>query len=80
MQQVIPHEAKPVFSFIFKTYLLALLVSVLVVFPPAYIFGAPLPGNETKAVVVRWTWIRLFAEFSYFLLSLPNNVTPLIDC
>lgn len=54
----------PITSFIFKTYLLALLVSVLVVFPPAYIFGAPLPGNETKAVVVRWTWVRLFAEFS----------------
>ncbi|KAJ7829401.1 GPI biosynthesis protein family Pig-F-domain-containing protein [Mycena olivaceomarginata] len=49
----------PLFSHVWETYLLALLLSVLTVFPPAYTIGSP------RDSVVTWlTWVRLFAEFS----------------
>ncbi|KAK7042520.1 phosphatidylinositol-glycan biosynthesis class F protein [Favolaschia claudopus] len=49
----------PLLIHVWKTYLLALLVSVLVVFPPAYTIGVPIGS------VLTWmTWVRIFAEFS----------------
>ncbi|TFK32408.1 GPI biosynthesis protein family Pig-F-domain-containing protein [Crucibulum laeve] len=54
----------PLLSHVLQTYLLALLLSVLTAFPPAYVFGPPSFGNSTSALVKRLTWIRLFAEFS----------------
>ncbi|PPQ68807.1 LOW QUALITY PROTEIN: hypothetical protein CVT26_001722 [Gymnopilus dilepis] len=48
----------------FKTYLLALLVSIMAVFPPAYAIGVPNLGNHSDSVVQRWTWVRLFIELS----------------
>lgn len=50
-------------SHVWETYLLALLLSVLTVFPPAYTIGSP------RDSVVTWlTWVRLFAEFSFVFL------------
>ncbi|RXW22759.1 hypothetical protein EST38_g3084 [Candolleomyces aberdarensis] len=54
----------PIASMIAKTYLLALLMSILTVFPPAYILGSPAWSNDSASLVRRWTWVRLFAEFS----------------
>jgi len=48
----------------FHTYLLALLISLLAVFTPAYILGPPTLGNDTQSAIKRMTWVRLFAEFS----------------
>ncbi|KAJ7672538.1 GPI biosynthesis protein family Pig-F-domain-containing protein [Mycena polygramma] len=49
----------PLLSHVWQTYLLALLLSVLVVFPPAYTIGSPSDS------LMNWmTWVRLFAEFS----------------
>ncbi|KAF6745538.1 GPI biosynthesis protein family Pig-F-domain-containing protein, partial [Ephemerocybe angulata] len=49
-----------------KTYLLALLVSILVVLPATYVLGPPTwsTSNDTALLVKRWTWVRLFAELS----------------
>ncbi|KAJ6464182.1 GPI biosynthesis protein family Pig-F-domain-containing protein [Mycena vitilis] len=46
-------------SQVWQTYLLALLLSVLVVFPPAYTIGSP-----SDSLTSWMTWVRLFAEFS----------------
>ncbi|KAJ2916225.1 hypothetical protein MD484_g4219, partial [Candolleomyces efflorescens] len=54
----------PISSMIPKTYLLALLISILTVFPAAYILGSPTWSNDSASLVRRWTWVRLFAEFS----------------
>ncbi|CAA7263338.1 unnamed protein product [Cyclocybe aegerita] len=54
----------PIASHVLKTYLLALLVSIMTVYTPAYVIGAPTLGNKSLSVVKRWTWVRLFAEFS----------------
>ncbi|KAJ6519195.1 GPI biosynthesis protein family Pig-F-domain-containing protein [Mycena sanguinolenta] len=49
----------PLLTHVWQTYLLALLLSILVVFPPAYTIGTP------RDSVVAWlTWVRMFAEFS----------------
>ncbi|KAG6889908.1 hypothetical protein C0992_003701 [Termitomyces sp. T32_za158] len=54
----------PLTSHVLQTYLLALLLSVLTVFPPAYSLGRPdFCGNDSHALVNRLTWVRLFAEF-----------------
>ncbi|KAG5729914.1 hypothetical protein E4T56_gene16983 [Termitomyces sp. T112] len=54
----------PLTSHMPQTYLLALLLSLLIVFPPVYSIG-PLAffGNDSQALVNRLTWVRLFAEF-----------------
>ncbi|KAJ7857022.1 GPI biosynthesis protein family Pig-F-domain-containing protein [Mycena leptocephala] len=49
----------PLLSHVWQTYLLALLLSVLTVFPPAYTIGTP-----SDSIMSWMTWIRLFAEFS----------------
>ncbi|GLB39617.1 putative GPI biosynthesis protein family Pig-F [Lyophyllum shimeji] len=54
----------PSTSYILHTYLLALLISLLVVFSPAYSLGPPSLSSDTQALVNRITWVRLFAEFS----------------
>ncbi|KAF9531176.1 GPI biosynthesis protein family Pig-F-domain-containing protein [Crepidotus variabilis] len=46
-----------------KTYLLALLLSIMVVYPPALVIGIPTLSNNSGAMFRRWTWVRLFAEF-----------------
>ncbi|KAF8237625.1 PIG-F-domain-containing protein [Tricholoma matsutake] len=48
----------------FQTYLLALLISLLVVFTPGYTLSPPSFGSDTLSVVRRMTWVRLFAECS----------------
>ncbi|KAF8177657.1 GPI biosynthesis protein family Pig-F-domain-containing protein [Pholiota molesta] len=47
-----------------KTYLLALLISIMSVYSPAYTIGVPFLGSGSGPVVRRWTWVRLFAELS----------------
>ncbi|KAF8064923.1 GPI biosynthesis protein family Pig-F-domain-containing protein [Lyophyllum atratum] len=54
----------PLTSHIAHTYLLALLISLLVVFPPVYSLGPPRLSSDSQSVVNRMTWVRLFAEFS----------------
>ncbi|KAF9458269.1 GPI biosynthesis protein family Pig-F-domain-containing protein, partial [Collybia nuda] len=54
----------PLTSFGVQTYLLALLLSLLMVFTPAYSLGSPTLSNDSQAVVNRMMWIRLFAEFA----------------
>jgi len=49
-------------SHAFQTYLLAILISLLVVFAPAYTLGPPTFGNDTKSIITRMAWARLFAE------------------
>ncbi|KAJ7672492.1 GPI biosynthesis protein family Pig-F-domain-containing protein [Mycena polygramma] len=49
----------PLLSHVWQTYLLALLLSVLVIFPPAYTIGSP-----SDSLMSWMTWVRLFAEFS----------------
>ncbi|KAF5339171.1 hypothetical protein D9611_011148 [Ephemerocybe angulata] len=53
-------------SLTLKTYLLALLISTLVVLPASYVLGPPTwsTSNDTALLVKRWTWVRLFAELS----------------
>ena len=52
-------------SLILKTYLLALLISIATVYTPALVLGIPTFDNNSTSVVKRWTWIRLFTEFSW---------------
>jgi len=54
----------PLTSHGLRTYLLALLMSVLMVFTPGYTLGPPTFGNDSSSVVRRMTWVRLFAEHS----------------
>ena len=46
------------------TYLLACLVSLLTVFTPAYALGIPSFTSDSKSLLTRLTWTRLFAELS----------------
>ncbi|KAH9829215.1 GPI biosynthesis protein family Pig-F-domain-containing protein [Rhodofomes roseus] len=52
----------PLASHALHTYFLALLLALLIAWTPAYILGAPTLGSRTEALVIRLTWIRLFAE------------------
>ncbi|KAH9934199.1 GPI biosynthesis protein family Pig-F-domain-containing protein [Fomitopsis serialis] len=52
----------PLASHALHTYFLALLLALLIAWTPAYILGAPTLGSSTEALVIRLTWIRLFAE------------------
>ncbi|KAF8961414.1 GPI biosynthesis protein family Pig-F-domain-containing protein [Flammula alnicola] len=54
----------PITRLAFKTYLLALLISIMTVYSPAYTIGVPSLGANSASLVKRWTWVRLFAEFS----------------
>ncbi|TFK28231.1 hypothetical protein FA15DRAFT_584651 [Coprinopsis marcescibilis] len=54
----------PIRSLAVKTYLLALLISILTFLPPAYLFGPPSFRGDSASLVKRWTWVRLFAELS----------------
>ncbi|KZT64465.1 hypothetical protein DAEQUDRAFT_678546 [Daedalea quercina L-15889] len=52
----------PLASHALHTYFLSLLLALLIAWTPAYILGAPTLGSSTEALVIRLTWIRLFAE------------------
>jgi len=52
----------PITSYVIKTYLLALLISIMTVYCPAFVIGDPL--HVTSPSTVRQTWARLFVEFS----------------
>ncbi|ESK86824.1 phosphatidylinositol-glycan biosynthesis class f [Moniliophthora roreri MCA 2997] len=55
----------PIATHIPQTYFMALELSILILFVPAYTFGLPsLNTNQTEGLLVRLTWVRLFAEFS----------------
>ncbi|KAJ8468935.1 hypothetical protein ONZ45_g17061 [Pleurotus djamor] len=54
----------PITSHILHTYLLGLLLSILIIFPPSYTLGVPSLGSDTGSFVIRMTWVRIFAEFS----------------
>ena len=51
-------------SYVLGTYLLALMVALLTVYPPAYALGHPSWKTDTESIVRRMTWVRLFAELS----------------
>jgi hypothetical protein len=54
------------YSYHLQTFLLALLLSLLTYFPTAYVLG-PLSvamfKGEDAGVTLRFTWVRIFAEF-----------------
>jgi len=52
----------PLLSHNIHTYLLACLISLLTVFTPAYALG--IPSFDSRSLVTRMTWTRLFAELS----------------
>lgn len=54
-----PIASRPV-----ETYSLSLLLALLTTFTPAYVLGSPSLEATSEALVVRLTWIRLFAELS----------------
>jgi len=54
----------PVASHFLQTYLLALLLSLLIIFTPAYSIGTPSLSDDGPSIVNRMTWVRLFAELS----------------
>lgn len=55
----------PISELVFKTYLLALLISTLAILPASYIYGFPTwSSNDAGSLAKRWTWVRLFAELS----------------
>ncbi|KAG7096029.1 hypothetical protein E1B28_006710 [Marasmius oreades] len=54
----------PVSTHIPQTYFLALLLSILILFTPAFVFGLPSLSSNTEALLIRLTWVRLFSEFS----------------
>jgi len=43
---------------------LAFLISLLTVFTPAYVLGLPSFESDSRSLVTRLTWTRLFAELS----------------
>lgn len=47
-----------------RTYGLALLLSVITVYTPAFVFGPPEFGPSTASLLKRLLWTRLFAEFT----------------
>jgi len=54
----------PLLSHHLQTYLLAFLISLLTVFTPAYVLGLPSFESDSRSLVTRLTWTRLFAELS----------------
>jgi len=54
----------PMTSYIVKTYLLALLISIMGVYCPAFALGVPSLSGAMSAIQKNQTWIRLFVEFS----------------
>jgi len=36
----------------------------MTVYPPAYVIGTPTLGSSSASLVKRWTWVRIFADFS----------------
>ncbi|KAI0697639.1 GPI biosynthesis protein family Pig-F-domain-containing protein [Cerioporus squamosus] len=62
-------------SYPLQTYTMSLLLSILTVLPPAYVFGPPSFGSDSPSLVSRLTWIRLFAELSYVVSPSPYPYT-----
>jgi len=61
-------------SYHLQTFLLALLLSLLTYFPTAYVLGSPsiamfMDGHAD--VMLRFTWVRIFAEFKRVHVALP---------
>ncbi|KZP21352.1 hypothetical protein FIBSPDRAFT_953840 [Athelia psychrophila] len=54
----------PVLSHSVHTYLLACILSLLTIFTPAYAIGIPTFASDSRSLVIRLTWTRLFAELS----------------
>ncbi|KAJ8083427.1 Glycosylphosphatidylinositol (GPI) anchor assembly protein [Marasmius tenuissimus] len=54
----------PLLSHIPQTYFLALTLSTLMFFTPAFVFGLPSLSSKTESLLIRLTWVRLFSEFS----------------
>ncbi|KAH7910726.1 GPI biosynthesis protein family Pig-F-domain-containing protein [Hygrophoropsis aurantiaca] len=54
----------PIAGFLPHTFLLALILSFLTVFTPAYAIGQPSLADDTGSLIIRFTWVRLFAELS----------------
>jgi len=54
----------PLLSHNLHTYLLACLISILAIFAPAYALGIPSFRSDSKLLLFRVTWTRLFAELS----------------
>ncbi|KAI0342377.1 hypothetical protein BDW22DRAFT_1429219 [Trametopsis cervina] len=54
----------PISSHPVQTYMLAVLLSLLTVWTPAYVLGPPIMAADSDSLVRRMTWIRLFAELS----------------
>ncbi|KAF9262789.1 hypothetical protein L218DRAFT_980405 [Marasmius fiardii PR-910] len=54
----------PVSTHIPQTYCLALLLSILMFFTPAFVLGLPALSSKTESLLIRLTWVRLFSEFS----------------
>ncbi|EPS96374.1 hypothetical protein FOMPIDRAFT_1025398 [Fomitopsis schrenkii] len=52
----------PLASHALHTFSLALLLALLIAWTPAYLLGVPTLGSSTEALLIRLTWIRLFAE------------------
>ncbi|KAG6872646.1 hypothetical protein C0995_008077 [Termitomyces sp. Mi166 len=63
--QIVPNSINTILlSHVPQTCLLAFLLSLLIVFPPMYSLGRPaFFGNDSRTLVNRLTWARLFAEF-----------------
>jgi len=53
----------PITSYIVKTYLLSLLISIMVVYCPAFAIGLPSLTDGLTPVQMN-LWVRLFVEFS----------------
>ncbi|KAF8624692.1 hypothetical protein AX17_007023 [Amanita inopinata Kibby_2008] len=49
---------------ILRTYLMALLLSLLITPTPTFTLGVPKFGNDSQSLVHRLTWTRLYAEIS----------------
>jgi len=51
-----------------RTYAFALLLSILSIYTPAFVFGPPGLGLSTASFLKRLHWIRLFAEFTWVIV------------
>ncbi|KIY53841.1 hypothetical protein FISHEDRAFT_13815, partial [Fistulina hepatica ATCC 64428] len=49
-------------GYLLKTYLLSLLVSLLIILPPAYVLGVPTISSGHRNFFIRFGWIKLFVE------------------
>ena len=52
-------------SYVIKTYLLALLISIMTVYCPAFVIGFPSMVSTPVAMHRRRIWVRLFIELWY---------------